>query len=203
MSNRNSLLYGIAHNDYQGKVTFRENGKKLHIPEYARWTAMLARCYGKSTQRNQPSYIGCEVSVDWLYFSNFKVWMGEQDWEGKQLDKDLLFVDNKVYSENTCVFINQLTNLFITERGRSSRLIGACFVAGKYKADCRDPFKRVGSHLGMFETEEEAHLAWLNKKLEYAHEVIELEKDIRVKEAVINRYLNYYKNSQQPFDCQL
>ena len=43
--------------------------------------------------------------------------MVEQDWEGLQLDKDLLVNGSKVYSRETCVFVSNQVNIFLTERG--------------------------------------------------------------------------------------
>ena len=45
--------------------------------------------------------------------------MEKQDWEGKFIDKDLLFPGNKVYGPDTCVFVTrQLNNLFTDHGGR-------------------------------------------------------------------------------------
>ena len=74
-------------------------------PYHRAWESMLKRCYSAKYQERQPTYKGCTVSDDWLTFSNFRAWMIAQDWEGKHLDKDLLFEGNKIYSTETCVFV--------------------------------------------------------------------------------------------------
>ena len=73
-----------------------------------------------------PTYKGCSVSEEWLRFSNFKRWMEKQDWDGKQLDKDILFEGNKVYSAETCVFVTSVVNSFTSDSGakRGEWLIG-------------------------------------------------------------------------------
>ena len=77
---------------------------------------MLQRCYSESHLVRQPTYKGCSVCEEWLTFSNFKSWMEQQDWEGKQLDKDLLVYKNKIYSPETCVFVSSVINSFFVEK---------------------------------------------------------------------------------------
>ena len=87
---------------------------------------MLARCYSAKFQEHCPTYTGCTVAEDWLKFSNFKDWMEKQQWEGKQLDKDILFEGNKVYGPDTCVFVSPMVNTFTIDSGaaRGKWLIG-------------------------------------------------------------------------------
>lgn len=95
------LVYGVGNNnaDYAvekketiGYVDGKQKRKLVWVCDYYRtWKSMLKRCYSAKYQERCPTYKGCTVSEDWLVFTNFRDWMMAQDWEGKQLDKDLLF----------------------------------------------------------------------------------------------------------------
>ena len=104
---------------------------------------MLQRCYSEKWQERYPTYKGCSVSEEWHTFSNFKAWMEKQQWEGKQLDKDILFEGNKVYSPEPCVFVTRKTNMFTTDRAaRGSGLLGMHWdkEKAKFRAGCNNPF---------------------------------------------------------------
>ena len=152
-------------------------------------------CYSTKFQERQPTYIGCTVSEEWLTFSNFKNWMMTQDWEGNQLDKDLLFKGNKIYSPETCVFVTPMVNTFTIDQGaaRGDCLIGVCWHKGmsKYKSQCGNPFTGEQEYLGLLTCEQEAHRAWLKRKLELAYELAAIQTDERIAEALIDRYSNY------------
>lgn len=153
---------------------------------------MLNRCYSDKLQDRYPTYKGCSVSNDWLKFSNFKSWMMTQDWEGKHLDKDLLFEGNKVYGPETCVFVTQTVNKFTTDGGaaRGEWLLGVIRDKrrDKFQSKCRNPFTKKQEFLGSFDSEQEAHEAWRKRKLELAHDLAAIQADPRVAEALINRY---------------
>lgn len=121
--------------------------------------------------------------------------MVAQDWEDKQLDKDLLFEGNKVYRKETCVFVTGMVNMFTTDRGngRGEWLIGVYWVkgSGKFKSSCRNPFTKELEYLGYFPSELEAHNAWLKRKLELAHLLAAEQTDERVAKALIMRYTYY------------
>ena len=204
MVNKKRLVFGVGVNDADYVVTKREtvevDGKKKQrivwvCPFYRSWHGMLRRCYSIKFQERQSTYKGCSVSDDWLTFSNFKAWMETQDWQGKQLDKDLLFEGNKIYSADTCVFVTRMVNLFTTDRGndRGELMIGVCWHKGnnKLKSQCHNPFTKRREHLGYFDSEQDAHEAWLKRKLELAYELAEMQTDERVAKALINRYSKY------------
>jgi hypothetical protein len=88
-------------------------------PFYSCWKHMLKRCYDDCYIKLHPTYKGCSVCREWHLFSNFKSWMEQQDWEEKQLDKDLLVYGNKVYSPSTCVFLSQGLNKFLTKSNKA------------------------------------------------------------------------------------
>ena len=193
---------GINDADYavQKYETIGVNGvrKKRLVwicPYYRAWKSMLQRCYSSKYQDGSPTYIGCSVSEEWLRFSNFKRWMEKQEWDGKQLDKDLLFEGNKVYSAETCVFVTKAVNMFTIDReaSRGECLIGVNWNkrAGKFKTQCSNPFTKKQEHLGYFTYELEAHKTWLKRKLELAHLLAAEQTDERVAKALIARYTNY------------
>lgn len=203
-----SLFLGIGINDagYVVKVyetVGHSNGKRNRkltwvCPYYTRWTNMLKRCYSKIYHEKTPTYLGCSVCDDWKYFSKFRAWMIEQDWEGKELDKDLFITGNKIYSPETCVFISRMVNCFIVERdaSRGEHPIGVYWNKnrGKYLARCQNPFTNKYDYLGAFNDPQEAHKAWLIKKKELANILASIQKDERVAKALINKYENYTLN---------
>lgn len=196
------LVCGVGVND-AGYVTQKHetigyvNGKLKQkavwsCPYYKTWKSMLERCYSAKTQERQPAYKGCSVSEEWLTFSNFRNWMAAQNWEGKQLDKDLLFEGNKIYSAETCVFVTQMVNLFTTDcrAARGKLPIGVSWDkrAAKFLVHCSNTFTKKVEHLGLFTCEKEAHNAWRKRKLELAHELAAIQEDDRVGKALIDRY---------------
>ena len=185
--------------------SFQVDGKQKKrliwmCPFYCKWSNMLIRCYSENLPGWCPTYADRSVCDEWLYFSNFKAWMEQQDWEGKQLDKDLLVPGNKVYSPQTCVFVSQVVNTFLTERAsdRGDYPIGVSLDkgTGKFKSQCRNPFTLKKEYLGSFLCEEGAHNTWLEKKLEHAKALAALQTDERVATALITRYENYKEYNQ-------
>lgn len=68
---------------------------------------IINRCYNAKFREKQLQYTGCTVCEEWLNYSNFKVWYGQNGIKGMalDLDKDILFKGNKVYSPETCCFV--------------------------------------------------------------------------------------------------
>ncbi|HCA4016383.1 TPA: hypothetical protein MPW60_003104, partial [Listeria monocytogenes] len=100
------------------------NGVKTK--EYVLWKGMLQRCYSDT---QYPTYEGCKCSENFKSYEYFYEWCNEQigfSNEGWHLDKDLLVKGNKVYSENTCVFLPQEINslLIKSTATRGKHLIG-------------------------------------------------------------------------------
>ena len=117
------LVLGVGINDKTRPVFV--DGKK--VKEYALWQSMLSRCFSEKCQTLRPTYKGCNVSDNFLHYTFFYDWchnqigFGKVDEKGRywQLDKDLLFIGNKTYSETTCVFVPQEINLFFNEYGNA------------------------------------------------------------------------------------
>lgn len=197
MTGKRSLTYGVGINDADYVVQKNEkvDGKKKAVwrcPYYDRWISMLRRCYSAKFHVKQPTYKGCKVCDEWLYFSNFHKWMENQDWEGKQLDKDLLLEGNKIYSPDTCVFVSPRVNIFINDHGRArgKYLIGVSWDKRnkKFRADCCNPFTKKKEYLGLFDTELEAHNAWLERKQEHCIELCKEISDPRIVDALYRKF---------------
>lgn len=197
------LIFGIGFLDadyvVQKRESYRDDGKLKQrllwiCPFYRKWTSMLQRCFDPKLHKKRPTYAGCQVCDEWLVFSKFRQWMETQDWEGKQLDKDILFPGNKVYSPETCVFVSHRVNSFVTERNarRGQCVIGVSWLPLKqmFMASCRNEMGK-NKNLGYFSTETEAHLAWLAFKLKQAKLLAAEQTDPRVAKALIDRYENY------------
>jgi len=90
-------------------------GNKARV--YNIWIKMIQRCYSEKSHIKHPSYKYCTVAEEWHNFQNFAEWYyknynseNTHDWE---LDKDILFKSNKVYSPKTCCFVpKQINNIF-------------------------------------------------------------------------------------------
>lgn len=148
---------------------------------YQKWVGMLGRCYCENTQEKQPTYVGCFVSDYFKQFNNFEKWCEVQvgfcdkDERGNYfaLDKDILGKDNKLYSEDTCVFVPQEINNCLL--GNASTIVSAIPRSSKFRVRLSKFGVRV--HLGMYETKEEAILVYKQAKEDYLKELAEKWKD--------------------------
>lgn len=202
MSSKEKLVCGIGANDADYVVDLRAvvggKSKRLWIcPFYRAWANMLKRCYNQKYQTEKPTYIGCSVAPAWHTFSVFKTWMITQPWEGNQLDKDILSLGSKVYGPDTCAFVSQGLNAFLTDRGaiRGEWPIGVCWhkQRGKFQSRCRNPLTREQDALGLFDTPNKAHIAWAARKLEHAKTLAAEQADHRVAKALISMFTAKYE----------
>lgn len=142
---------------------------------------MLCRAYCKKYHKKRPTYENVIVCSEWLNFQNFAEWYYKQpffnakDYNGKpyQLDKDILFKGNKVYSPETCCFVPPEINSLLVKGDniRGKYLIGVRFnkKLSKYQADVRKNGDKV--YLGLYNTEIEAFQAYKKAKEAYIKEV--------------------------------
>ena len=180
---------GILGTKYPTKV----NGG--NTKEYVLWKHMLQRCYSDVYKKKKPTYESCEVSDNFKYYECFYDWCHKQigfSNEGWQLDKDLLIKGNKIYSENTCIFIPQEINslLIKSEATRGEYLIGVSWCNTK-KVFVAQVSKNKGKseHLGFFNAELEAFKAYKEAKESFVKEQANKWKgkiDERAYQALIN-----------------
>ena len=175
------------------KYSFKVDGAKTK--EYVLWGSMLERCYSDDFKKKQPTYEGCEVSENFKSYEYFYEWCNSQIGfkDGFHLDKDLLLKGNKIYSENTCVFIPSEINSLLVKREalRGEHLIGVSWRNTK-KAFVAMVRKNKGKQefLGLFNTETEAFNSYKTAKEYFVKEQANKWKD-KIDPRAYNALMNY------------
>ena len=182
-------VYGVGINDLKGLETTRTQ------KEYRLWRDMLKRCYDESYLNRFPTYRGCSVTEEWLLFSNFKrdivnVKNFEKSKDGWVLDKDLCSY-TKTYSKETCCFIPDRLNLFISNlpQGYKASYDKRCDV---YYSYCNDIHGKR-TYLGRYKSKEEACESYLKFKALVFLDMVEFYKD-DLDEKILTRLKNIGDN---------
>lgn len=149
--------------------------------EYGVWVRMLCRCYNKSSKTRQPTYKDCTVSKNFLNFQYFAEWCNQQIGFGLkdyQLDKDILVKGNKVYSEDTCVFVPREINFLLLDHAarRGDYPIGVSYNKGNDKFQAS--LSKYGKvfNLGYFPTAEQAAQCYREAKEAHVKVIAEFYK---------------------------
>lgn len=152
---------------YIGNSKSKENGKKKD--SYNMWNGMLERCYSKKYQEKYSTYIDCSICEEWHSYEFFEKWYNENYYkigsEKMNLDKDILFKKNKLYSPNTCCIVPQTINKLFTKTDKlRNGLIGTYLTKnGKYLSQCQTESK-TNKGLGLYSTELEAFIIYKKEK---------------------------------------
>lgn len=144
---------------------------KQSYRSYSIWQDMFKRCYSEKYTSKYPTYIGCSVIEEWHNFQVFAKWYDENYYEipekNMELDKDILFKGNKIYSPETCIFVPQEINyLFVkSNKTRGEYPIGVYLHSDKDKfvAQCHDINKKM-IYLKRHNTVEEAFKVYKDYK---------------------------------------
>jgi hypothetical protein len=148
---------------------------KTHKRAWDNWSRMLRRCYDPYTINKNITYKDCYVCKEWFNFQNFAKWHEENFYAipgiNIQLDKDILYKGNKIYSPETCIYVPQRINsLFLNKPSCRGKLPIGCFKSyNKICSRCCTPEGSV--HLGRFDTVEEAFLAYKEFKENYTKQI--------------------------------
>ena len=188
---------GVLGTKYPSKV----NG--VNTKEYKLWYNMLVRCYSDAYKKKYQTYEGCKVSDNFKSYEYFYGWCYSQigfdakgDGNPFQLDKDLLIKGNKVYSEDSCVFLPKEINSLLTKREalRGEYLIGVSWSKTNraFKAQVNKN-KGKREYLGIFNTELEAYNAYKTAKESFIKEQADKWKD-KIDPRAYNALLNYEVN---------
>lgn len=188
MQSNKLLQESISSRLHRSKV----NGK--HTKAYTTWSNIITRCYNPKRHDLQPFYRDCEISEDWRDFQNFADWFYSHDYSdmGYQIDKDLLVINNRLYSKDTVCFLPQEINKLITIRNKSNgRKLGTSFHKSKGSWSAQISIKSKMLHLGYFDNELDAHLEFMRCKKQYIRDMaIEWRERIEPKafDALMVRY---------------
>lgn len=157
------LTFGWGVNDADYNV------KTEPCPYHIRWRDMIRRAYSEEYKTRNPTYEGTSVNVAWKHFTDFKAWMQTQNWEGLQLDKDILVQGNKEYGPSTCAFVPvYLNTLLHSKKGLYTLPLGVHRDWSLYLPTSVNIYNahhcafgsKQSSYLGNFPSPSEAHKAW-------------------------------------------
>lgn len=173
-------LYGVGF--YGGEIPKSSTDKDYKC--YNTWHGMIERCYSNKYVEKRRTYLDCYVCEEWHNYQNFKKWFDKNIIELKDknericLDKDILHKGNKCYSPENCCFVpNEINVLFTkTDKNRGDCPIGVTYNKRlqKYIAQCSEKIgreKKQQKHLGVFNSTQEAFLAYKKYKESYIKKV--------------------------------
>ena len=193
---------GVDKNDNVPKTRELKDGKLCVTQEYNKWMNMLKRCFDNKYKGKEPTYESVTCCKRWLCFANFledfAILKNEYNWskdEKLQLDKDILYKGNKLYSLENCVLVPDWINLLFTKSDaiRGQYPVGVTYrkIAKKYQAQCRINGEKIG--LGYYNTIQEAFNAYKIAKEQEIKRVAEecvskgyVTKDSRLYNSMIN-----------------
>ena len=188
-----SLCYGVGIND-------------VMIPYFTRtrtwrtWSGIIRRTNNRDpkwiNEQNKISYLGCTLDSRWYKLSAFKEWIEQwDDFENKEVDKDLLVLGNKHYGPDTCLMVRPIVNKWFKykKHGGGDLPRGVSLNPSWKKGKSPNPYrtqitpiggKRTG--LGYYATLEEASAVFEEARKEQIKILIETETDLKVKNAMLN-----------------
>lgn len=154
--------------------------EQIHSISGMRWSSIGKRCLeGGHEQKKHPNYVGCRNNFgDFQQFVEWsKLEAGYQEFEENGnawcLDKDILGNGSKIYSPETCLFVPNRVNVFLTARGalRGSAPLGVSWKIKnkKYQAQLTLPGEKI--YLGIFDDPMEGHRAWQLAKIKAARDI--------------------------------
>ena len=153
---------------------------------YKKWCDMIIRCYNPYELNKHPTYIDCYIEDEMLCYQNFAKWYEENHYEipneALELDKDILYKGNKIYSKNTMILVPHRINCLFTKSSskRGEYPIGVNYYK-KYNClvvRCQTLERRV--HLGYFSLNEpfKAFTTYKNFKENYIKKVADEYKEL-------------------------
>lgn len=155
-----------------GKYNMYEGKKTNRVAQC--WVDMLDRCYGIAHKEKYKTYKNCVVCDSWHNFQNFAEWYYNNNYdceENLNLDKDIIYSGNNIYSPERCMLVPQSINkAAINWNGVSYHSRDLCWQAYII-------YNKKQKYLGRFETEKEGRKVYLKYKNKLWQEIIDSWKD--------------------------
>ena len=160
------------------------------------WSGIIRRTDNRDpkwiNEQNKTSYIGCTLDSRWYKLSAFKEWIEQwDDFENKEVDKDILIPGNKIYGPDTCLMVRPIVNSWFKPTVVGDLPRGVSWNPGWKKGKSPNPYRAqitpIGGKrtaLGQYATVEEASAVFEEARKEQIKILIETETDPKVKNAL-------------------
>ena len=186
-----SLCYGVGIND-------------VMIPYFTRtrtwrtWSGIIRRTNNRDpkwiNEQNKISYLGCTLDSRWYKLSAFKEWIEQwDDFQNKEVDKDILIPGNKIYGPDTCLMVRPSVNAWFKPTVVGDLPRGVTWNSYWKKNGTGKPYRAqitpIGGKrtaLGYYATIEEASAVFEKARKDQIKILIETEADLKVKNAMLN-----------------
>lgn len=147
------------------------NNSVIRTYAYSLWANMMRRTSGND--KNTKSYHNCSVSDNFKNFQYFAEWCQKQvgySLPGYSMDKDLLSMGDKTYSENNCVFIPRGLNNFYKVRQNNCGLYprGVSWSKQNKMLQVQVNAEQGHRHLGFYEDVDTAYKVYKKAKEDMA-----------------------------------
>ena len=165
-------LFGVGYLG-DGEYMARKNHKMED--SYEIWSKIIERCYWYP--QKYPAYHGkCIVCDKWHNYQNFAKWFNENKYEVEgslHIDKDILFPNSNIYSEETCLLVPQIINMMFMNKPNKRGLPNGIYKnRNGYLAEYGE------QKLGVYPTLEEAYAIYAMAKEKKIKEVADEYKGI-------------------------
>ena len=182
------LIYGVGIND-------------VMIPYFTesriwrQWCGIIRRTGKRDpNMHNFDSYKDCTLDPRWYKLSVFKEWIEQwDDYDNKEVDKDILIPGNKHYGPDTCLMVRRVVNAWFRPNAAKGGLPrGVSWNTGWKRGKSPKPYraqitpiggKRTG--LGYYDTIEEASVVFESARKKELKILMETETDLKVKNAIM------------------
>ena len=183
-----TLTYGVGINDVM--IAEFSSSKIARI-----WRGIIRRT-GKRDPNltNYESYKDCTLDPIWYKLSAFKEWVEQwDDYDNKEIDKDILIPGNKHYGPDTCLMVRQVVNSWFKPHAAKGELPrgvtwNVAWKRGKSPNPYRAQITPIGGKrtaLGYYATIEEASAVFESARKEQLKILMETETDLKVKNAIM------------------